>query len=209
MPRDTGSSPLTAMQKIQLAAARERLKIDAARARMMEETASESDVEVNQFGRAIVSYEDMPELNEADRALLNLEFQRLACPHWAVETYRPGFGPKDELRKLSRNSWYFYETGQALLRALVRAVSENRIPDLFEKLSSDDFNAVQAMAGLVEYIELEDAAKTEAAIALQTTVETMAAKDKAELAEIRKDLDARYAVIRRRNRERDNAPLKS
>jgi len=181
MPRDTGSSPLTAMQKIQLAAARERLKIDAARARMMEETASESDVEVNQFGRAIVSYEDMPELNEADRALLNLEFQRLACPHWAVETYRPGFGPKDELRKLSRNSWYFYETGQALLRALVRAVSENRIPDLFEKLSSDDFNAVQAMAGLVEYIELEDAAKTEAAIALQTTVETMAAKDKAEL----------------------------
>jgi len=36
----------------------------------------------------------------------------------------------------------------------------------------------------------------------------MAIKDKAELAEIRKDLDKRYAAIHKRNGERDNAPVK-
>lgn len=196
------------LQQLKLAAARERLKIDAAKARMIEEEASTSDGEVNQFGRAIVSYEDMPELNEADRALLNIEFQRLACPHWAVETYRPGFGPKDELRDLSRDSWYFYETGQEILRQLVRAVMSKEIPDLLTKLSTPDFNVVNAFAGLIKYLEVEDAAKTEAALHLRTTVAEMDMKDKAELAEIRKDLDTRYDAIHKRNAERDNAPIK-
>jgi len=196
------------LQQLKLAAARERLKIDAAKARMMVEEASESDGEVNQFGRPIVAYEDMPELNEADRALLNLEFQRLACPHWAVETYRPGFGPKDELQKLSRDSWYYYETGQEILRQVVRAVMNKDIPDFLENLSTPDFSVVNAFAGLIKYLELEDAAKKEAAILHQTTIEEMAIKDKAELAEIRKDLDERYDAIHKRNAERDNAPVK-
>jgi hypothetical protein len=196
------------MQKVQLAAARERLKIDAAKARMIEDTASDSDVKLNQFGRPIVPYKDLPEIEAADQILLDLEFERLACPHWAVAKYRPGFGPKNELRKLSRNSWYFYETGQAILRQLVWAVMNEEIPDLLEKLSTPDLNVVDAFAGLLKYLELEDAAKKEAVILHRTTVEKMAIKDKAELAKIRKDLDARYEAIHKRNAERDNRPVK-
>ena len=196
------------MQKIQLQSARERLKIDAAKARMIEDTASDSDVKLNQFGRPIVSYEDMPELNEADKVLLNIEFERLACPHWAVAKYRPGFGPKNELRKRSRDSWYFYETGQAILRQLVWAVMNDDIPDLLEKLSTPDLNVADAFAGLLKYLELEDAAKKEAVMLHRTTVEKLEIKDKAELAKIRKDLDQRYDAIHKRNGERDNRPAK-
>lgn len=203
------SSPLTAMQKIQLQSARERLKIDAAKARMVEETASETDVKVNQFGRPIVAYEDMPELNEADQILLNMEFERIACPHWAVKKYRPGFGPKNELRKKSRNSWYFYETGQKILRQLVRAVMDDDIPDLLETLSTDDFSMVDAIAGLIKYLEVEDEAKKEAVILHRTTLEKLDIKDKAELAKIRKDIDARYDAINKRNAQRDNRPVKA
>ena len=61
MPRDTPTVQ-TVMQKIQLQSARERLKLDAARARQVEEIARDSDIKFNQFGRPIVAYEDMPEL---------------------------------------------------------------------------------------------------------------------------------------------------
>ena len=199
---------LTKLERLKLAAARERLKLDAAKARQVEEIAAASDVKLNQFGRPIVKYEDMPELDAADQVLLDLEFERLACPHWAVAKYRPGFGPKNELRKLSRNSWYFYETGQEILRQLVRAVMNEEIPDLLKKLSTPDFNVVDAFAGLIKYLDLESAAKKEAVILHRTTVEKMALKDKAELAEIRKDLDKRYAAIHKRNGERDSAPVK-
>lgn len=198
---------MTAMQKIKLAAARERLKLDAAKARMIEEVASEKDVKLNQFGREIVSYEDMPELNEADQFLLNLEFERLACPHWAVAKYRPGFGPKNDLRKLSRDSWYFYETGQDILRALAKAALDETIPDLLEKLSTDSFNVADAYKGLAAYLELEDEAKKAAVILHRTTVEKLDAKNAVELAKIRKSLDVRYDAIHKRNVQRDNTPV--
>ena len=50
-------------------------------------------------------------------------------------------------------------------------------------------------------------AKKEAAILHRTTVEKLDAKKEVELAKIRKSLDARYAVIHKRNRERDNTPV--
>ena len=77
MPRDT-PAPLTAMQKVQLASACQKLKLDTAKARQVEEVeefeefeefVSASDIKLNQFGRAIVGYEDMPELEEADAEL--------------------------------------------------------------------------------------------------------------------------------------------
>lgn len=206
MPRDT-PSPLTALQKIQLASARERLKLDAAKARQVEEIASEKDVKRNQFDRTIVAYEDMPELNEADQSLLMIEFERLACPHWAVAKYRPGFGPKNDLRKLSRDSWYFYETGQEILGAVIKAVIDEKVPDLLKILSTDTLDVEKAFSGLVAYLDLELKAKKEAALLHRTTVEKLDAKNKVELAKIRKDLDARYAACHKRNHERDNKPV--
>ena len=198
---------LTKLERLKLAAARERLKLDAAKARMIEEDASDKDVTLNQFGRPIVAYEDMPELNEADQFMLNVEFERLACPHWAVAKYRPGFGPKNELRKLSRDSWYFYETGQQILGALLRVLAEDTFPDLLKALSTDTLDMDKEFMGLVAYLELESEAKKEAVILHRTTVEKLDAKNKIELAKIRKDLDARYAACHRRNHEQDNTPV--
>lgn len=45
MPRDT-PAPLTAMQKVQLASARQKLKLDTARARQVEEIAKDHDVRI-------------------------------------------------------------------------------------------------------------------------------------------------------------------
>ena len=164
-------------------------------------------VKLNQFGRPIVAYEDMPELNEADRFLLETEFERLACPHWAVAKYRPGFGPKNQLRKLSRDSWYFYETGQQILGALLRVLTEDKFPDLLKALSTDTLDMDKEFMGLVAYLELESEAKQEAVILHRTTVEKLDAKNKVELAKIRKDLDTRYAACHKRNHERDNTPV--
>lgn len=205
MPRDT-PPPLTAMQKIQLASARQKLRIDTAKAKEIEDFV-DPDIKLNQFGRPIVSYAEMPELEEADQALLDIEFERLACPHWAVAKYRPGFGPKNETRKLSRDSWYFYETGQTILRAVLKAAVEDTIPDFMEKLSDETFDMDKALGSLVVYLEVEDAAKTEAAILHRTTVEKMDRKNKVELAEIRKSLEARYEAIYKRNAERDGKPV--
>jgi hypothetical protein len=197
--------PISKLQRLQLASARQKLRIDTAKAKELEESV-DPDVKRNQFGRAIVAYEDMPELQASDRILLHTEFERLACPHWAVAKYRPGFGPKNDLRKLSRDSWYFYETGQAILRALIGAVIDEKIPDLLDQLSTDNFNVTDAFNGLLAYLELEDAAKKEAVILHRTTVEKLEVKDKAELAKIRKSLDLRYDAIHKRNAERDNRP---
>lgn len=71
MPRDTPAA-LTAMQKVQLASARQRLKIDSAKARAVEEVERDADVKLNRFGRPIAAYEDMPELEESDKTLLRL-----------------------------------------------------------------------------------------------------------------------------------------
>jgi len=140
--------PTSKLQQLKIASARERLKIDAARARQVEEDVDGKDVKRNQFGHPIVPYEEMPELEPADMALLNIEFERLACPHWAVAKYRPGFGPKNELRKLSRDSWYFYETGRDILYCVAEAVRSGRMPDLLEELSTDRHNVKDAMSGL-------------------------------------------------------------
>ena len=207
MTRKRPDAPLTAMQKVQLAAAKERLKIDAAKARAVAEIERDSEAKLNQFGREIVAYEDMPELREEDQYLLHLEFERLACPHWAVAKYRPGFGPKNELRKRSRDSWYFYETGQKILRAVFAALMEERIPNLLEALSSETLDMEKAFNGLSTYLLLEDEAKTEAAVLHRTTVEKLDAKNEIELAKIRKDLDTRYEAISKRNGERDNTPV--
>jgi hypothetical protein len=195
------------MQKVQLAAAKERLKIEAAKARAVTEVERDSEVKLNQFGREIVAYEDMPELRQEDEYLLHLEFERLACPHWAVAKYRPGFGPKNQLRKLSRDSWYFYETGQKILLALFTALTEARIPNLLEALSSETLDMEKAFNGLSTYLLLEAEAKREAAVLHRTTVEKLDAKNEIELAKIRKDLDARYAAISKRNKQRDNTPV--
>ena len=206
MPRET-PSPMTAIQKLKLASARERLKIDAAKARAVEEIARDQDIKLNQFGRPIIAYADMPEIEEADQVLMQIEFERLACPHWAVAKYRPGFGPKNDLRKLSRDSWYFYNTGQSILKALLGAVIEDKIPDLLAQLSTDTLDMEDAIHGLVAYLALEDEAKKEAVILHRTTVEKLDAKNAVKLAKIRKSLDLRYEAIHKRNRERDNTAV--
>ena len=65
---------------------------------------------------------------------------------------------------------------------------------------------VHAFEGLAHYLANEDEAKKAAAILHRTTVEKLDAKNEVELAKIRKSLDARYAAIHKRNRERDNKP---
>jgi hypothetical protein len=197
MPRDT-PSPLTALQKIQLASAREKLKIEAARARAVEEELAPKEVKRNQFGHPIVPFEEMPELEPADMDLISIEFERLACPHWAVKKYRPGFGPKNELRKLSRDSWYFYETGRDILKAVADAVLSDRMPTLLEDLSTEGHDVAHAMEGLLKFLELERDAIEEAAVLHRTTVEKLDAKNTAELAEIRKSLDTRWDALSKR-----------
>ena len=193
--------PTSKLQQLKIASARERLKIDAARARQVEEDVDGKDVKRNQFGHPIVPYEEMPELEPADMALLNIEFERLACPHWAVAKYRPGFGPKNELRKLSRDSWYFYETGRDILYCVAEAVRSGRMPDLLEELSTDRHNVKDAMSGLLKFLLLEEDAIREAAILHRTTEAKLDAKNKVERAEIRKELDKRYAAMSKRRAE--------
>lgn len=197
--------PISKLQRLQLASARQKLRIDTAKAKELEESV-DPDVKRNQFGRPIVSYAEMPELEAADQVLLDLEFERLACPHWAVKKYRTGFGPKNDLRKLSRDSWYFYETGQAILQSLLRVIMDDDIPDLLDRLSTETLDMNDAIDGLCAYLELEHEAKREAVILHRTTVEKLEVKDKAELAKIRKSLDLRYDAIHKRNHERDNRP---
>lgn len=199
--------PISKLEKLKLASARERLKIDAARARQVEEVAAASDVKLNQFGRPIVRYEDMPELDAGDMRLLNTEFERLACPHWAVAKYRPGFGPKNELRKLSRDSWYFYETGRDILYAVMEAVRSGRMPHLLDELSVDGIDVRHNMEGLMAYLLLETDAKREAAVLHRTTVEKMENKDKEALGKIRKDIDKRFDAMSKRRREMDPKPV--
>lgn len=206
MPRDT-PAPLTAMQKVQLASARQKLKLDTAKARQVEEIVSASDIKLNQFGHPIVRYEDMPELDAGDMDILTLEFERLACPHWAVAKYRPGFGPKNNLRKLSRDSWYFYETGRDILFAVAEAVRSGRMPDLLDDLSVDRIDISDAMSGLMAFLLLETEAKKEAALLHRTTVEKLDAKNTAELAEIRKSLDKRFEAMSKRRSEMCPKPV--
>lgn len=201
------TSTLTAMQKVQLASARQRLKLDTAKAREIEEVVSAKDVKLNQFGRPIVAYEDMPELEEADMKLMTQQFQQLACPHWAVAKYRPGFGPKNDLRKRSRDSWYFYETGRDILYAVAEAAQSGRMPNLLDDLSTDEIDVKHAMSGLLAYLLLEHDTKVEAAVLHRTTVEKMDLKDKAQLAEIRRDIEKRYAAMAKRKKEMDCKPV--
>jgi len=56
---------------------KERLKIDAAKARAVAEIERDSEAKLNQFGREIVAYEDMPELREEDQYLLALMEERI------------------------------------------------------------------------------------------------------------------------------------
>ncbi len=192
MPRDT-PAPLTAMQKVQLASARQKLKLDTAKARQVEEVVSASDIKLNQFGRPIVGYEDMPELEEADAALFHIEFERLACPHAAVAKYRPGYGPKSQTRKHAKDCWYFYETGVELLFALCTAgAADGPAPEVLDLISTDKFKARDAMEGLVRFLMLEHAAKKDAAPLRGTTVEKLKVKSDIELAEIRESLDRRF-----------------
>ena len=90
---------------------------------------------------------------------------------------------------------------------MVLAVTDGRMPDLFEQLSTEELNVDDAVTGLTVYLALEDEAKMEAAILHRTTVEKLDGKNKIELAEIRKSLIKRYAAIHKRNRERDNSPV--
>ena len=209
MTRKHPSQHSKALEKIKLASARQKLKIDTAKAKQVEEIVADKDIKLNQFGRPIVSYEDMPELEPSDMALINIEFERLACPHWAVAKYRPGFGPKNELRKLSRDSWYFYETGRDILHALMLAVLSGRMPDLFEEISTDEIDVRDAAEGLAAFLELEDEARREAAVLHRTTFEKMNAKSKAERVKIRADIDKRYEAISRRRAEKDPTPVKT
>ena len=117
-----------------------------------------------------------------------------------------GLWSKNDTRKLSRDSWYFYETGQAILRALLGAVTSDTIPDLLKQLSTPRFDMIDAFKGLVAYMMLEDEAKYEAAILHRTTLEKMEAKDTTELADIRKSLDKRYEAMSKRRDEISSNP---
>ena len=75
------------------------------------------------------------------------------------------------------------------------------MPDLLEEISTDRHDVKDAMSGLLKFLLLEEDAIREAAILHRTTEAKLDAKNKVELAEIRKELDKRYAAMSKRRAE--------
>ena len=193
------SAQSKALQKIQIASARQKLKLDTARAQKAIADAPSETGRVNQFGRPIVKYEDMPELDEGDLVLLKAQFHRLACPHVAVLQYRPGFEDRGYSEAHARDCWWFYNKGVQVLKALALAILDDKIQ--VEQFDRDDdkpetINISQALSEMSLFLKLEREAEIQAAVEAALTAEEFRAKNKAELTEIETGLRARFTSMR-------------
>ena len=204
MPRDVPAAQLKALHRIQIASARQKLKLDTARAQKTIADAPKEEGRVNQFGRPIVKYEDMPELDEGDLALVEAKFHRLACPHVAVQTYRPGFEDRGYSEAHARDCWWFYDTGVEVLKALALAIMDDKIqPEQFARDddTSETINISQALAEMTLFLKMEREAELQAAVEAALNAEDFRAKNKAELAEIEASLRARFTTMLERRRD--------
>jgi len=175
--------PHSKIQKLQLQSAREKLRLDAARARKAEADAP-NPFEAGPNGRPVVSYADMPELRETDMADIAAQFERMACPHAAVATYRPGYEPKHLSEDMAKDCWWFYEMGVAILAALGGAAEGPNGAQIMELISTPEFNLQDHMDALDRFLTLEIETNMKAAI-------DRAEKDR-ELAEITAEIEKRF-----------------
>ena len=192
------SAQSKALQKIQIASARQKLKLDTARAKKAIAEAPKEKGRVNQFDRPIVKYEDMPELDEGDLAFLEAKFHRLACPHVAVLKYRPGFEDRGYSEAHARDCWWFYNKGVKVLKALAIAMIDGKIQvEQFagDEENSETINISQALAEMTLFLKLEREAEIQAATEAALSAEEFSAKNKAELAEIEASLHTRFTAI--------------
>lgn len=166
--------------------AREKLRLDAARARKAEAD-SPSAVEVNQFGRPIVAYADQPALRESDLEDINFEFERMACPHAAVVEYRPGFGSRWCKSKHLRDHWWYYNRGTSILGALSDAPDE-----ILEQISTPQLNVLALREEMRKYIHMEMMASLEAARDREISLRELTDIEEAELAEIEAEIGQRF-----------------
>ena len=206
MTRSHPAAQLKALHRIQIASARQKLKLDTARAQKAIAEAPSAKGRVNQFGRPIVKYEDMPELDEGDLHLLEAQFHRLACPHVAVQTYRPGFEHRGYSEAHARDCWWFYDKGVKVLKAPALAILDDKIQ--LEQFARDDdksktVNISQALAEMSLFLKLEREAEIQAATEAALTTEAFRAKNKAELAEIEAGLRARFTAMREMRADMD------
>lgn len=88
-----------------------------------------------------------------------------------------------------------------MLYCVTEAVRSGRMPDLLEQLSTERHDVKDAMSGLLAFLHLEEDAIKEAAVLYRTTEAKLDAKNKVKLAEIRKDLETRYAAMSKRRAE--------
>lgn len=181
------SAQSRALQKIKIASMREKLKLDKAKARQAEADAPSEEV-LGPNGRPRVRYEDMPELHPDDENTLDDEFNRIACPHMAVQTYRPGYEGRGFSENHARECWWFYDQGVAILFALQMVLSGPQRDMLVESFSEQDIDILGISAKMNAFLIFNDAAKTRAAEGREMSLEASNAVTQAEVDDIWEDL---------------------
>jgi len=157
------SAQSKALQKIQIASMREKLKLDKAKARQAEADAP-SEAVLGPNGRPRVRYKDMPELDPSDEVYLEAQFNRLACPHAAVLEYRPGFNIQNYEAAKAREYWWFYSQGVVILRALGAACLGEHKETLAAIFAEEQVPIQDELTKLTAFLVRERYGETQAAL---------------------------------------------
>lgn len=173
------------LNHLALKSAQEKLRFNAAKARQAEADAP-APVEVNQYGRPIVDYADQPALRESDMRDMMFEFERKACPHAAVETYRPGFRDSYDAKQ-ARDHWWFYNRGASILAALADAPIE-----ILQQLSTPTLDVAALLGEMSKFTQMEMRASLEAARDREISLRDLETVEAEELAEIEAEIGQRF-----------------
>ena len=191
MPRDYPSAQSAALQRIQIASMREKLKLDKAKARQAEADAP-SEAVLGPNGRPRVRYKDMPELHPDDETQLVDQFNRMACPHMAVLKYRPGYEGRGFSEDRARGCWWFYDQGVSILFALQMILSGPQRDMLIEAFAAQDLDILGTCAKMNAFLIFNDTAKTRAADGREMSLEASNAVTQAEVDEVWEELKRKF-----------------
>jgi len=185
------SAQSKALQKIQIASMREKLKLDKAKARKaVADAPSEETLGPN--GRPRVRYKDMPELDPRDEDQLIDQFNRMACPHMAVLKYRPGYEGRGFSEDRARECWWFYDQGVSILSALQEVLTGPHREALVAGFAEKDLDILGAFAKMNAFLIFNDAAKTRAAEGREMSLEASTAIEAEEVNDIWEGLKRKF-----------------
>jgi hypothetical protein len=185
------SAQSSALQRIQIASMREKLKLDKAKARQAEADAP-LDGTLGPNGRPRVRYEDMPELHPDDEDRLTAKFNRLACPHAAVLQYRDQYSDREWTREHADELWWFQTKGLSILSAL-QFMLNGPHKDALEAAFADEAPDIRrAFAELNMYLIFTKDAELQAAKARGIDLEASKARDREEKAKIWEGLKEKF-----------------